>query len=54
MKKTLWVAVFVCAFAVSSGSNAYAAFCDENCPVRGFFETTGKTVSKIMPWNWGK
>lgn len=53
MKKTLWIAV-VAVMLTFSGSNAYAAFCDENCPVRGFFETTGKTVSKIMPWNWGK
>jgi hypothetical protein len=54
MKKTFLAVVFAFVLAVSFGSNAYAAFCDENCPVRGFFETTGKTVSKIMPWNWGK
>ncbi len=54
MKKSF--GFFVIAFALTAliSTDAQAAFCDENCPVRGFFETTGKVVSKVMPWNWGK
>ena len=52
MKKTLSVLMIAAAMAFSFASASFAG--DDSNPVAGFFNTVGETVSKIMPWNWGK
>jgi hypothetical protein len=54
MKRKALLFSFVFAAALGLCSNAYAGLGDENCPIRGFCETTGKVIHNILPWNWGK